>query len=175
MLLRAKKYAMKAHEGDIYGEGFPYTKHLNDVYNVLVTFGVFKEQLLVVAWLHDTIEDTMVVYEDIEDEFGTMIANLTYLLTDKRGRNRKERQEKTYPELAKDHYARLVKLADRIANMTMTMHDSQEKFGMYDKEYPYFKETLKAEMKETDEFHEIELDMWTHLDQLFEVGPFIEY
>lgn len=175
MLLRAKKFAVKAHEGDTYGEGFPYTKHLNDVYNVLVTFGLFKEQLLVVAWLHDTIEDTMVVYEDIEGEFGTMIANLTYLVTDKRGRNRKERQVKTYPELAQDHYARLVKLGDRIANMTMTMHDSQGKFSMYEKEYTYFKETLQGGMKEEDEFRETELRMWKHLDSLFEFGPFIEY
>jgi len=173
MLLRAKRYAMKAHEGDVYGV-FPYSKHLNDVYNILVTFGLMKEQILVVAWLHDTIEDTMVVYEDIEDEYGTMIANLTYLLTDKRGRNRKERQQKTYPELAEDHYARLIKLGDRIANMTMTMHDSQEKFSMYEKEHQYFKLTLLAGMKDDDEFHDIELRMWEHLDKLYEVGPFIE-
>lgn len=175
MLLRAKKFAMTAHEGDIYGEGFPYTKHLNDVYNVLVTFGLFKEQLLVVAWLHDTIEDTMVVYEDIEDEFGNIVADLTYLLTDKRGKNRKERQMNTYPVLAESHYARLIKLGDRIANMTMTMHDSQGKFGMYNKEYSYFKETLQYGMKDDDEFHEIEVKMWEHLDILFEVGPFIDY
>lgn len=174
MLLRAKKFAYKAHEGDTYGP-FPYTKHLNDVYNVLMTFGIFEEKILVLAWLHDTIEDTMVVYEDIEDEFGTQMANLTYLLTDKRGKNRKERQEKTYPELAQDHYARLGKLGDRIANITMTTHDSQEKFSMYTKEYPYFKETLQGGMKEEDEFNDIELRMWAHLEKLLEVGPFIEY
>ena len=174
MLLKAKKFAIKAHEGDTYGN-YPYTKHLNDVYNILVTFGIFKEQVLMLAWLHDTIEDTKTVFEDIEDEFGTMMANLTYLLTDKRGKNRKERQEKTYPELAQDHYARLGKLADRIANITMTMHDSQEKFGMYAKEFPYFKETLGAQMDKDDEFHEIELKMWEHLDKLIDFGPFIEY
>lgn len=175
MLLRAKRFAIKAHEGDVYGKIYPYAKHLNDVYNVLVTFGLFKEILLVVAWLHDTIEDTMVVYEDIENEFGTTVADLTYLLTDKRGKNRKERQMNTYPVLAESHYARLVKLGDRIANMTMTMHDNQEKFSMYEKEHQYFKLTLLGGMKEDDEFHEIELRMWEHLDRLFEAGPFIAY
>ena len=175
MLLDAKQFALEAHNGDVYGEGYPYSKHLNDVYNVLITFGLFHEPLLVVAWLHDTIEDTQVVYEDVQSEFGNMIANLVYLVTDKRGRNRRERQENTYPELAKDHYARLVKLADRIANITMTTHDSQEKFIMYEKEYPYFKETLQAGMEEKDEFHEVEKRMWIHLDALLEFGPFIEY
>jgi len=174
MILDAKNFAIKAHDGDTYGP-YPYTKHLNDVYNVLVTFGIFKELILVVSWLHDTIEDTQVLYEDINDEFGDRVAELTYLLTDKRGKNRKERQQNTYPELAKDHYARLIKIADRIANLTMTMHDNQEKFVMYEKEYPYFKETLTLQMKDTDEFYMTEKRMWEHLDSLMEVGPFIEY
>jgi len=174
MLLDAKKFATKAHDGDTYG-GYAYTKHLNDVYNILMTFGVFEELILVVSWLHDTIEDTQVVYEDVNDEFGDRVAELTYLVTDKRGRNRKERQENTYPILAKDHFARMVKLGDRIANITMTTHDSQEKFMMYAKEYPYFKETLMSEMKESDKFHETEIKMWEHLDRLIDFGPFIEY
>lgn len=174
MILQAKKFALKAHEGDKYGD-YPYSKHLNDVYNILVTFGVFEQLVLALAWTHDTIEDTMVVYEDVSDALGDRLADLTYLLTDKRGKNRKERQQNTYPILAKDHFARLGKIADRIANITMTMHDSQEKFVMYEKEYPYFKETLQAEILESDKFHEIELKMWAHLDTLIEVGPFIEY
>lgn len=174
MLLEAKKFAYKAHEGDTYGE-FPYTKHLNDVYNVLVTFGVFDEMVLVLAWLHDTIEDTQVVYEDIHDKFGEKVANFTYLLTDKRGKNRKERHKNTYPELAKVHLTRLVKLADRISNVTMTTHDGQEKFVMYEKEYKYFKETLQPEMNFDDEFYNIEVKMWEHLDKLIDFGPFIKY
>ncbi len=174
MLLEAKKFAYEAHDGDTYAD-FPYTKHLNDVFNILVTFGILKERILVLAWLHDTIEDTQVVYEDIHNKFGEKVANLTYLVTDKRGKNRKERHKNTYPELAKDHFARIVKIADRIANLTMTLHDSQEKFVMYEKEYEYFKDTLTAEMKLEDEFHDVELKMWQHLDKLIEVGPFIEY
>lgn len=174
MLLEAKKFAYKAHDGDSYAD-FPYTKHLNDVYNVMITFGLFEEILLVVAWLHDTIEDTQVVYEDVHNEFGEKVANLTYLVTDKRGKNRKERQQNTYPELAKDHFARLVKLSDRIANLTMTMHDTQEKFVMYEKEFPYFKEVLQSEMKPEDKYHDIEVKMWYHLDKLVETGPFIKY
>ncbi len=175
MVLEAKKFGIRAHEGDTYGE-YPYSKHLNDVYNVLITFGIFNRVVLSVAWLHDTIEDTQVVYEDIYDHFGHVIADLTYLLTDKRGRNRKERHRNTYPDLAEDHFARLIKLADRIANVTHSMHATQEKFIMYEKEYPYFKEVLQTKMtEETDEFYDIELKMWAHLDTLIDRGPFIEY
>ena len=174
MLLEAKNFALKAHDGDKYG-AYPYSKHLNDVYNVLVTFGIFKERILALGWVHDTIEDTQVVYEDVSDEFGEIFADKAYLITDKRGKNRKERHRNTYPALAEDHEVRLVKLADRIANITMTMHDSQEKFIMYEKEFAYFKEVLQAVMKEEDEFHVIEVRMWEHLEKLLDVGPFIEY
>ena len=174
MLLEAKKFSLEAHKGDVYG-GYPYGKHLNDVYNVLVSFGIFDEFVLVISWLHDTIEDTQIVYEDVKDEFGCEVADVTYLVTDKRGRNRKERHQNTYPELAKNQYARLVKIADRIANITNSMHDIQEKFVMYEKEHPYFKETLQAEMDESDKYHEIEIKMWEHLDKLIEIGPFIDY
>ena len=175
MLLESKEFAFDAHAGSKPYGPYPYTKHLNDVYNVLITFGIFEELILVVSWLHDSIEDTQVLYEDIERRFGDRVAKLTFLVTDKRGTNRRERQLLTYPDLAKDHYARLVKLADRIANLTMTMHDSQEKFVMYEKEYPYFKETLQAEMKVTDEFHDTELKMWAQLEKILEIGPFIKY
>jgi len=109
MLLEAKKFAETVHEGDMYGK-YPYTKHLNDVYNTLMVFGIFDEVVLTVSWLHDTIEDTQIVYEDVYDKFGREVADITYLVTDKRGRNRKERQKNTYPELAKDHRARLTTL-----------------------------------------------------------------
>jgi GTP pyrophosphokinase len=174
MLLEAKKFAEIAHTGDTYGD-FPYTKHLNDVYNTLIIFGIFDELALTISWLHDVIEDTQYVYEDIYDEFGREVADITYLVTDKRGRNRKERQKNTYPELAKHPLARLIKLADRISNVTMTTHDTQEKFVMYEKEYDYFKEVLTKEMKKDDPYHEIEVKMWDHLDKIFELGPFIDY
>jgi (p)ppGpp synthase/HD superfamily hydrolase len=175
MLLEAKKFAIEAHVGSRPYGGHAYHKHLNDVYNTLITFGIFEEDILVLAWLHDTIEDTMVLFEDVEDKFGERIAELTYLLTDKRGKNRAERQEKTYFLIAEDHFARLGKLADRISNTTQTMHDRQDKFIMYEKEHPFFKETLQKGIKEDDLYHEIEMKMWAHLDKLMEIGPFIEY
>ena len=78
-LLHAKKYATEAHEGDRYGE-YLYTKHLNDVHNLLICAGIRDPFILIVAWLHDTIEDTMVRYEDVFDHFGKRVAKHSFLI-----------------------------------------------------------------------------------------------
>jgi len=171
-LLKAKSYAAKAHEGDRYGEHL-YTKHLNDVYNMLVSAGVNDELTLILSWMHDTIEDTHVRYEDVFEDFGKRVADGTYLLTDKRGKNRKERHRATYPLIAEDMRATVVKWADRAANIAASQHDKQERFVMYQKEHPYFKETLYKHFD--DPMFDNAIDHLAGLiDRILEDGPFID-
>lgn len=170
MIMRAKELAFKYHEGDKYGI-YPYTFHLNQVYNVLKFFGVKDELILAAAWLHDVIEDTECLYEDLFEEFGKDLADLVYLVTDKRGKNRRERQEKTYPLIAEDQRARILKLADRIANTTQSQHEKEKQWLMYEKEYEYFKETLNI----LGHIHDNSLTpiqdaMWAYLDELIKEG-----
>lgn len=175
-ILKAKAYAFEAHKGDMYGP-YPYTKHLNDVYNTLVMVGVTDDLILMAAWMHDTIEDTMVVYEDLFEDFGKRTADLVYLLTDKRGRNRRERHEATYPLIAEDPRAVLVKLADRLANLMNSQHEKEKMFFMYEKEHPYFIETLMkhtAEEKFTPYRTFIE-DIVVRIEAILEAGPHMEY
>ena len=139
-ITKAKEMALKFHKNN-YGI-YPYSFHLNQVYNVLKYFGVTDPVMLAVAWLHDTLEDTELMYEDIFEAFGKEVADLTYLLTDKRGKNRRERQEKTYPLIAEDQRARIIKLADRIANQTQSQHEQEKMWLMYCKEYKFFREIL---------------------------------
>lgn len=164
MIMKAKEFAFKYHEGDKYGI-YPYTFHLNQVYNVLKFFGVHDELILVCAWLHDIIEDTECLYEDLFEEFGKDVADLTYLVTDKRGKNRQERQQKTYPLIAKDERARILKLADRIANMTQSQHEKEKQWLMYAKEYDFFKTTLL-----TEDYSVVEQTMWRYLEGLMLEG-----
>lgn len=174
-IIRAKEYAFKAHDGQPYGP-YGYTKHLNDVYNVLVNRGVTDELVLMAAWLHDTIEDTQVIYEDIFDDFGKPMADLTYLLTDKRGKNRPERHKKTYPLIAEDFRATLVKVADRLANVMNSQHEKVKQFFMYEKEHPEFREVMlsKIETFPEDFAHTIQ-EIMSRIDSLIEAGPHMEY
>lgn len=171
-ILKAKKFASDAHAGDTYGE-HDYTKHLNDVHNALSMAGVRDELTIVTAWLHDTIEDTHIRYEDILDHFGHQVAEIVYRVTDKRGKNRRERHEATYPEIAECPRATVVKWADRTANVLASQHNRPGHFAMYKKEHSYFKEILfkKFSDKVFDEAIEFFMNL---LEELFEEGPLIE-
>lgn len=170
-LLKAKTFAAEAHKGDTYGE-YLYTKHLNDVHNALVLAGVRDELSLIIAWLHDTIEDTAVRYEDIIDHFGKRVADVVYLVTDKRGKNRRERHEATYPLIAENARATVVKWADRTANIMMSQHSKQDRFHMYQKEHEYFKEILYK--KFDNEIIDAAIEqLSTLIDTLLEEGPYI--
>lgn len=175
MILKAKQFALQAHESQKYGD-YPYSKHLNDVYNILVSFGFDYEEIFVVAWLHDTIEDTHVTYEDIYEDFGKEIADLVYLVTDKRGKSRSERHQKTYPDIAESPVATAVKSADRLANMTNSQHEKEKMFFMYEKEYPYFKETLMKNLND-EYFAGVSRGvflMFDLMDRIIERGPHME-
>ena len=171
-ILKAKEYAIKAHSTDTYGD-YPYSKHLNDVYNALILAGITDDLILSVAWLHDTIEDTPVMYEDLFEDFGKRIADLTYLLTDKRGKNRAERHLATYPLLAVSGNATVIKWADRLSNIMMSQHERRAQFFKYQKEHVYFKKTLYKEFESKDINIAIEFFSGT-IDTLLEQGPLLE-
>jgi len=173
IILKAKEFAKKAHVGDTYGD-YPYTKHLNDVYLMLLTAGVKDEKTLAVAWLHDTIEDTVIRYEDVLEAFGEKIADITYAVTDKRGKTRVERHEATYPTIAKDARATLVKVADRAANFAMSKHERQKQFYKYEREHVYFKATLLEHTFGIPEFDDSIKFLSDFIDSIIKDGPLVE-
>jgi len=157
MLEKAKIFASKVHDGQMYGN-VPYIVHLSDVYVVLHDHNITDENILVAAWLHDTIEDTTATYSKIEKRFNKEIAEIVYCLTDELGRNRKERHEKTYPKLKKNKKAIVVKQADRLANIKTGLREGNDLLYMYIKEYPEFRKQLKP--------HGGDKKMWKELDDL---------
>ncbi len=137
---RARTFAIAAHGGQRYGE-HPYVHHLDAVAALAQPYG---EEAVVVAYLHDTAEDTPVTLDGIEAAFGPKVATCVGLLTDEPGADRKERKAKTYAKLAQvqgdAELALIVKAADRLANVRACVADGKERlWRVYQGEHPAFK------------------------------------
>jgi len=96
----------------------PYVSH---VYRVALTvrdvFGCSDPQALVAALLHDTIEDTTTDYDEVAEQFGTLIADLVAALTKNMALPEQQREDEYDSRLARaDWRARLIKLADAYDN-----------------------------------------------------------
>lgn len=173
--IRAKRFAEIRHAGQTYADEAPYSVHLENVGRVLMRFGVSDPVSLCAAWLHDVIEDTNTSYNDIKIRFGLDVAERVYAVTSELGRNRKERNAKTYPKIrVAGRDAIMLKLADRIANVEYGMATGG-KADMYAEEYPSF----KAELYNNDDskgwlegnaYPELE-PVWAYLDKLLAAKP----
>jgi guanosine-3',5'-bis(diphosphate) 3'-pyrophosphohydrolase len=74
--------------------------------------------VLVAALLHDTIEDTETTRRELEQHFGTEVAAIVSELTDDKSLPKAERKRlQVEPAPHISHRAKLVKLADKIANL----------------------------------------------------------
>jgi len=79
---KAIQFATKAHEGQIRKyTGEPYIVHPLAVMEIVKTVNHTVEMLMA-AVLHDTVEDCDVTIQDIDREFGPVVAQLVDELTD---------------------------------------------------------------------------------------------
>lgn len=163
MIKQAMYYARDAHSTQTYDE-FPYFKHLENTYNVLIEHGFTEDNpedlpILVAAWLHDTLEDTATSYSDLKKMFGVEVAEIVFCVTDELARNRKERKQKTFPKIRSNSKAIIIKVADRIANVKYGKEKGNTSFiEMYRKEFDDFQRELRI-YRHIDE-------MWTQLNDL---------
>lgn len=162
LVARAIVFADRAHEGQRYGDR-PYTVHLQDVVAILYSFDLLDPNLLCAGWLHDTIEDTRTAHETLLAEFGKEVADLVFAVTCGPGKNRFERNELMYPKIRSTPRAVLVKLADRIANVTECWRTQDARLFMYRREHPRFREALY------DADDPIAKPLWNKLDRLLGV------
>jgi guanosine-3',5'-bis(diphosphate) 3'-pyrophosphohydrolase len=159
-------FAEQAHAGQAYDK-YPYTYHLGLVVQVLEKFGWDDPVMLCGGWLHDCIEDTNTSYNDVKAEFGEEVAELVYAVTNELGRNRKERNERTYPKIRGNQRATALKLADRIANVEHGAINGG-KDDMYRKEFSDFESNLRL-MDAIPEDSRLERQ-WRHLARLLNVS-----
>ncbi|MCF8009807.1 MAG: bifunctional (p)ppGpp synthetase/guanosine-3',5'-bis(diphosphate) 3'-pyrophosphohydrolase [Clostridiales bacterium] len=133
LLRKAYDFAEKNHRGQVRNSGDPYIDHPVAVSYILAGLELDTETLEA-GLLHDTVEDTGVTLEQIEEEFGNEVALLVDGVT-KLSRleyhTKEERQvenlRKMFLAMAKDIRVVLIKLADRLHNMRTLEHQSEEK------------------------------------------------
>ena len=123
LVLRAYEVAEEAHRGQIRKTGEPYIFHPIAVAKILANLRM-DHKSIAAAILHDTIEDTPLDWNDIEQSFGNEIADLVEGVTklDKmKFRTRVEADAESFRKLmlamSRDLRVVFIKLADRLHNM----------------------------------------------------------
>jgi guanosine-3',5'-bis(diphosphate) 3'-pyrophosphohydrolase len=97
----------------------PYINHPIALANILSKRGIVDGNVLCAAILHDTIEDTETTEKELIEEFGKKITSIVLEVTDDKNLEKSVRKQKQIEHAATiSHEAKLVKLADKIANLT---------------------------------------------------------
>ena len=120
LIKNAELFAKKKHSGQFRKDGTtPYSKHLEDVVNRLKSLGVIDEELLCAGWLHDTIEDTDVTFDDLFEKYESRIAVLVSSLSKDMSLTRKKREKAYTKQLQEASFdVKLIKLCDISANLS---------------------------------------------------------
>lgn len=149
---KAKLFAKEKHKDQKYGD-YDYDVHFLEVHQLVKQFHG-SDDAVIASLLHDTIEDTQTTKEEISVEFSPTIAEIVERLTDKPGKNRTERHLKTYHIIRQCPDATLVKLCDRLANMSFCLRmKDYAKAKMYAKEYMCFKFALFSDLAQHQEVY----------------------
>ncbi|WP_394209703.1 phosphohydrolase [Enterovibrio calviensis] len=164
-LLLARTFARARHEGQRYGE-FPYSVHLDDVERLAQPFGI---NAMIIAQLHDILEDTTTSVDELVVEFGGMIGLSVSYVTDPMGGDRKSKKHQLHQRLIQldesseaARLALIVKSCDRLANVKACRLFHHEKYKMYQSEH--------AEFRKATYRHGLCEMIWWELDMLIEVG-----
>jgi len=120
-ILAAAQFAAEKHAGQkrkgIAGE--PYVNHLLEVATLIAgSSDVLDTNLVIAGLLHDTIEDTGVTAQELEQRFGRDVASLVLEVTDDKSlpkQTRKALQVQNAPK--KSPRAQVIKLADKTSNL----------------------------------------------------------
>ncbi len=121
LVLRAAVFAAERHRGQFRkgADAAPYINHPLAVARALTEEGgVTDPEVIAAALLHDTIEDTPTVYDDLAEEFGERVAGMVVELTDDKRKPKKERKLEQIRKAAHlSTGAKQVKLADKLCNL----------------------------------------------------------
>lgn len=146
---------VNAAHGDQKYDTHAYSYHLQQVLDK-VKLHSFDPIVWAAAYGHDLFEDTKVTKENFP--FDSEIAYLIDLLTDRPGKNRRDRHLNTYWRIRSDPRAVLIKMCDRFCNHEQSIDSKLA--PMYAREYFEFKFALY----EPNQFD----DLWEELDEQYE-------
>ena len=111
LVKKAAAFAAEKHAGQVDRGGHPYIEHPKAVASMLE-----DEKEKVVAWLHDTVEDTGATVDEIRAEFGDDIADAVDKMTRRKGVPYMD----YIREIWENRLARDVKMADLRHNMDLS-------------------------------------------------------
>jgi len=132
---RAFDMGKSAHEGQKRQSGEPYFTHPIAVAVILAGMGADSDTI-VAGLLHDTVEDTPLTLEQIEEKFGPVVATLIDGVTKLNEQDiahhpsmneQIETLRKMFTLMQKDVRIMVIKLADRLHNMQTLSFRSPEK------------------------------------------------
>lgn len=163
MILKAANFAAKKHARQRRKDedGSPYINHPIQVAEILWRVGNVRDtEVLAAAILHDTLEDTNTTYVELAEAFGQSIANIVSEVSDDKSlpkQMRKDLQEEHAPLISTQ--ARLVKLADKIANLADICFHPPAGWSLDRKvEYLHWAGRVVAGMRSTNAGLEAEFD-----------------
>lgn len=110
---RAELFARSIHANQVDKGGKPYIRHLQAVVDNLVDP---TEDMMAVAWLHDSVEDTETTFDDLVYYFGSSVAQAVDAITKRNG----EPYSDYLNRVKANPIARLVKIADLSHNMDLS-------------------------------------------------------
>ena len=123
LIEKAYNFASNAHYCQTRASGEPYINHCFNTAKILTELKL-DEATICAALLHDVLEDTLVVREELKEEFGeeitTLVEGVTKINSYKFNDNITEQAEnwrKMLLAVVKDTRVIIIKLADRLHNM----------------------------------------------------------
>lgn len=128
LIERAFKLTFLSHDGVVRASGEPYYYHPLAVAEIIAAEIGMDDVSVAAALLHDTVEDTEVSLDDIEQEFGPVVRKLIDGLTKisdvfkSKGVKQAETFMKLLMYMADDLRVVLIKFADRLHNMRTIHH-----------------------------------------------------
>ncbi|MDB5260563.1 MAG: (p)ppGpp synthetase SpoT/RelA, pyrophosphokinae [Candidatus Nomurabacteria bacterium] len=131
-IVKACKFAEKAHSGQLRKSGEPYYNH---VFMTGLNLAVLKmdSDTIAAGILHDVLEDTEVTDEELKNEFGENILNLVQGVTKlaklrySGAERHVESLRKFFIAMADDIRVVVIKLCDRLHNIETLQYVSPEK------------------------------------------------
>lgn len=123
----AKKLSKSSHVGQKYGTEDYFNYHVTGVVNLLKLHNL-SDVYIVVAYLHDIVEDTSISLDTIANLFGNVVRDAVDAMTKRTNESRSE----YLARCSTDKIARIVKLHDAMFNATNCFKNkNKQKFNYY--------------------------------------------
>jgi (p)ppGpp synthase/HD superfamily hydrolase len=170
--LDTKEYFCNLHDvtcNQKYNKTLPYSFHLEMVAaqarkfeHLIPVDDPYNSAVWIAIWGHDSLEDARLNYSEIKEMWGEIAADIIYLCTEDKGKNRIQKKSHTwYNQLKTNDLAVFVKLCDIMANVKFSLLANLSMFDMYRREY--------SEMVAPHLYCEEYKEMFNHLKSIFTI------